>query len=119
MRRSVDRGAGCLVAHHRVDSSAALLTKSRLDVRSLRSESHSRLQVAQPYDSLVEPDHELIQIAERQLAEAEEAYRRDPSPKNQRRIVKRWDAVREARGERAGGQDDLPWWPARPGPPLE
>jgi hypothetical protein len=41
----------------------------------------------------------LIQIAERQLADAEEAYRADPSDANQRRIWKAWSAVRQARGE--------------------
>lgn len=40
---------------------------------------------------------ELIQIAERQLADAEEAYRLDPSEANQRRIMKAWSAVRRAR----------------------
>jgi hypothetical protein len=65
---------------------------------------------------MVQHDNELTQIAERQLAEAEDAYRRDPSAANQRRIVKRWAAVRKARGERAGGQDELAWWPARPRP---
>ncbi|HEX3689577.1 MAG TPA: hypothetical protein VHV28_07770 [Solirubrobacteraceae bacterium] len=46
----------------------------------------------------MEPDEELIQITERQLADAEEAYRREPSDANQRRIMKAWSAVREARG---------------------
>jgi hypothetical protein len=67
----------------------------------------------------VEPDYELIQIAERQLAEAEEAYRRDPSPANQRLIMNRWDLVRKARGGRAEVQDVPPWWPARVRPPLD
>jgi hypothetical protein len=39
----------------------------------------------------------LIQITERQLADAEEAYRLDPSDANQRRIMKAWSAVRRAR----------------------
>ena len=64
-------------------------------------------------------DDELVQIAERQLAEAEKAYRSDPSPANQRRIVKRWDAVREARGERTAGEDNLPQWLTRPRSPLK
>jgi hypothetical protein len=64
-------------------------------------------------------EDELIQIAERQLAEAEKAYRSDPSPANQRRIVKRWNAVREARGEQTAGKDDLPWWLTRPRSPLK
>jgi hypothetical protein len=42
-------------------------------------------------------DEELIQLAERQLADAEEAYRLDPSDANQRRIMRAWSAVREAR----------------------
>jgi hypothetical protein len=75
--------------------------------------------VESPYDLTVDREDELIQIAERQLAEAEKAYRRDPSPANQRRIVKRWDAVREARGERTAGEDDLPLWLTRPRSPLE
>jgi hypothetical protein len=45
----------------------------------------------------VGPDDELIQIAERQLADAEAAYRVDPSEANQRRIMRSWTAVREAR----------------------
>jgi len=46
-----------------------------------------------------EVDEELIQLAERQLATAEEAYRLDPSEANQRRIMRAWAAVRRARGE--------------------
>lgn len=45
---------------------------------------------------------ELIQIAERQLADAEEAYRLDPSDANQRRIMKAWSVVRRARDAREG-----------------
>jgi hypothetical protein len=75
--------------------------------------------VESPYDLTVGREDELIQIAERQLAEAEQAYRSDPSPANQRRIVKRWVAVREARGEQTAGEDDLPWWLTRPRSPLE
>ena len=47
----------------------------------------------------VDPNHELIQVTERQLADAEEAYRLEPSDANQRRIMKAWSAVRRARGE--------------------
>jgi hypothetical protein len=47
----------------------------------------------------VDAEQELIQIAERQLADAEEAYRLDPSEANQRRIWKAWSAVRRARGQ--------------------
>jgi hypothetical protein len=62
------------------------------------------------------PD-ELIQIAERQLADAEDAYRRDPTEANQRRIMSRWQAVREARGEPAESEPDLPWPTRGPGSP--
>jgi hypothetical protein len=48
---------------------------------------------------------ELIQLAERQLADAESAYRLDPSEANQRKIMRAWSAVRKARGE---GEDDSP-----------
>jgi len=40
---------------------------------------------------------ELVQIAEQQLADAEETDRLDPSDANQRRIVKAWSVVRSAR----------------------
>jgi hypothetical protein len=60
-------------------------------------------------------NEQLIQIAERQLAEAEEAYRRDPSASNQRLIMKRWEAVRRARGEDATPPPNPPWLtPHRP-----
>jgi hypothetical protein len=39
---------------------------------------------------------ELVQITERHLADAEEAYRRNPSDANQRRIMSAWTAVRRA-----------------------
>ena len=45
----------------------------------------------------MDPHDELIQIAERQLADAEEAYRSDPSDANQRRIMQAWSAVRRIR----------------------
>jgi hypothetical protein len=67
----------------------------------------------------VHSDHEVIQIAERQLAEAEEAYRRDPSDANQRRIMKCWDAVRSARGDGDAGPEDIPWLTSSPRPPLQ
>jgi hypothetical protein len=53
--------------------------------------------------SAVEVD-ELVQITERALFEAEEAYRVDPSEANQRRVMKAWSAVRAAR-ERLGEHD--------------
>jgi hypothetical protein len=64
------------------------------------------------------PD-ELIQITERQLADAEEAYRRDPSEANQRRIMSRWQAVLKARGGRAEVDPDLPWPTRGPGSPSD
>jgi hypothetical protein len=67
----------------------------------------------------VEHDDELVQIAERQLAEAENAYRLDPSAANQRRIMNRWDAVRRLRGEPAELQELPPWWPARARPTVD
>ena len=56
----------------------------------------------------VDPDHELIQVTERQLADAEEAYRLEPSDANQRRIMKAWSAVRRARGEPDDGLGLVP-----------
>jgi hypothetical protein len=53
----------------------------------------------------VERNQEFIQIAERQLADAEEAYRVDPSDANQRRIMRAWSAVRRARDEPEQGRD--------------
>lgn len=60
----------------------------------------------------VDPNHELIQVAERQLANAEEAYRLEPSDANRRRIMKAWSAVRRVRGEPDDGRGLLP--PFRP-----
>lgn len=56
----------------------------------------------------VDARNELIQVAERQLADAEEAYRVDPSEANQRRIMKAWSAVRRAREEREPGDGQTP-----------
>jgi hypothetical protein len=42
---------------------------------------------------------ELIQLAERALLDAEQAYGADPSPANQRRVMRAWSQLREARGE--------------------
>jgi hypothetical protein len=50
---------------------------------------------------------ELIQITERQLADAEQAYRLDPSEANQRKVMQAWSAVRQAR-ERERDQPDEP-----------
>ena len=51
----------------------------------------------------VDPADELVQTAERQLADAEEAYRLDPSDANQRRIMRAWSLVRRARESREHG----------------
>ena len=51
-------------------------------------------------------DEELIQIVERQLADAEDTYRLDPSDVNQRRIMRAWSAVRRARGRAETGQSE-------------
>jgi hypothetical protein len=45
-------------------------------------------------------DDDLVQVAERALADAEEAFRLDPSEANQRRVMSAWSFVRHAR-ERA------------------
>ena len=42
-------------------------------------------------------DDELVQVAERALADAEEAYRLDPSDANQRQVMSAWAFVRKAR----------------------
>jgi hypothetical protein len=42
-------------------------------------------------------DEDLVQIAERALADAEEAYRLDPSDANQRRVMSAWSFVHRAR----------------------
>jgi hypothetical protein len=42
-------------------------------------------------------DEDLVQIAERALADAEEAYRLDPSDANQRRVMSAWSFVRSSR----------------------
>jgi hypothetical protein len=56
----------------------------------------------------VDANEELSQLAERQLADAEEAYRLDPSDVNRRRIMKAWSAVRRARGMRERGHGEQP-----------
>lgn len=61
----------------------------------------------------VDANEELIQLTERQLADAEEAYRLDPSEANQRKIMKAWSAVRRARSEEDANQVN----PFRPNPP--
>jgi hypothetical protein len=52
-------------------------------------------------------DEDLVQIAERALADAEEAYRLDPSDANQRRVMSAWSFVRRARqGTTDQGSDE-------------
>jgi hypothetical protein len=58
-------------------------------------------------------DRELIQLAERMLADAEAAFRVDQSPANERRIQRAWSAVREAR------QSDAPVTPIEPKRPED
>jgi hypothetical protein len=62
--------------------------------------------------SVVDAD-ELVQMTERALYDAEQAYRLDASEANQRRVMKAWAAVRAARG-RQRGDDAEPRVP----PPL-
>jgi hypothetical protein len=58
----------------------------------------------------VSPDaDDLVQIAERALFDAEQAYRLDPSEANQRRVMKAWSAVRRARGEDAEPEGGGVW----------
>jgi hypothetical protein len=56
---------------------------------------------AAPTGSAEDAD-ELVQVAERALFDAEEAYRLDPSDANQRRLMQAWSFVRRARDQRAG-----------------
>jgi hypothetical protein len=57
-------------------------------------------------------ERELVQLAERMLADAEAAFRLDPTPANERRIQRAWSAVREAR------QSDAPVTPIAPQRPA-
>ena len=57
---------------------------------------------------------ELIQAAERRLFDAEQAYRADPSDANQRRVMRAWTEVREARGEPVQDDARLPFPASRP-----
>ncbi|HTX11290.1 MAG TPA: hypothetical protein VME22_21900 [Solirubrobacteraceae bacterium] len=57
---------------------------------------------------------ELVQIAERMLFDAEEAYRLDPSSANQRRVMKAWTAVRRARERQRDDPVDAAEAPAAP-----
>jgi hypothetical protein len=49
----------------------------------------------------------VVQVAERALADAEEAYRLDPSDANQRRVMSAWSFVQRAR-EHAEAQREPP-----------
>ena len=55
----------------------------------------------------MDSEHELIQLTERALADAEQALRVDPTEANRRRVLKAWSAVREAR-ERQRPRGDQP-----------
>ncbi len=57
---------------------------------------------------------ELVQITERALFDAEQAYRIDPSEANQRRMMKAWAAVRDARALQREQQTDATTPPAPP-----
>jgi hypothetical protein len=50
---------------------------------------------------------DLVQAAERALRDAEQAYRDSPSEAGQRRVMRAWTEVREARGEPS--DDDVPF----------
>jgi hypothetical protein len=58
---------------------------------------------------------ELMQVAERALFDAEEAYRLDPSDANQRRVTRARSAVRKARGRPREDKTDSSEPPATPG----
>ena len=45
----------------------------------------------------MDSEHELIQLTERALFDAEQALRVDPTEANRQRVLKAWSAVREAR----------------------
>ncbi len=49
-------------------------------------------------------DSELVQIAERALADAEQAYRLDPSEEHQRKVMQAWSFVRRAREQACAEQ---------------
>jgi hypothetical protein len=49
---------------------------------------------------------DIVQIAERALFDAEQAYRLDPSDANQRRVMRAWSAVQKARGRPDEGTAD-------------
>jgi len=55
---------------------------------------------------------DLVQVAERALFDAEQAYRADPSELNQRRVQRAWAEVREARGEPLNQDVPLPFLPS-------
>jgi hypothetical protein len=57
---------------------------------------------------------ELVQAAERLLRDAEAAYRDDPSDANQRRVMRAWTEVREARGEPTDDGVPFPFLASRP-----
>jgi hypothetical protein len=63
-----------------------------------------RSSAQEAYDAGMAED-DLVQMAERALADAEEAYRLDPSDANQRRVMSAWSFVQRTR-ERAEAQHE-------------
>ncbi|MFL5831543.1 MAG: hypothetical protein ACJ76X_16635 [Solirubrobacteraceae bacterium] len=55
-------------------------------------------------------EDDVVQMAERALADAEEAYRVDPSDANQRRVMSAWSFVQRAR-KRAEAEREPPTSP--------
>jgi len=67
---------------------------------ALLGPGHSLIIDAFPADEIYDgpmADEDLVQVAERALADAEEAYRVDPSDANQRRVMSAWSFVQRAR----------------------
>src|SRR5437588_7054280 len=56
--------------------------------------------LTRPTMAAMDDEQALIQIAERALADAEEAFRLDPSPANERKVWRAWSALRRAREHR-------------------
>jgi hypothetical protein len=55
-----------------------------------------------------------VQLAERALLDAEQAYRAEPSEANQRRVMRAWAEVRQARDEPVDDQVPFPFLSSRP-----
>jgi hypothetical protein len=71
-------------------------TVAEKDGRDVHGKSSAVGEPSGPYDDAV-ADDDLVQVAERALADAEQAYRLDPSDANQRRVMSAWSFVRNAR----------------------